>query len=140
MVGRSLSLVRRRATQCQNVYATLPTVLRLSAVFLKHFSSQSTNVYSALEALARVRYINRCLTLHYESVFSYPSTLTTWYCPNSPATAAAIDQYLLPTGHTAANLLQWVWRICRCGTGRRKDRQMDRHRIVSQTLLCILCR
>ena len=47
--GRAFAVaVRRRATHCQNVYATLPTVLMFLAVFLQHFSSQSTNVYSAL--------------------------------------------------------------------------------------------
>ena len=43
-----LHMVVKRAAQCRNVYsATLPTVLRLLAVFSKHFSSQSTSVYSA---------------------------------------------------------------------------------------------
>jgi len=35
------------------------------AVFSKHFSSQNTNVYSSLEALAKMRYINRRFSLHY---------------------------------------------------------------------------
>ena len=48
VVGRSLSPVRRRATHCRNVYATLPAVLLLLAVFSKHFSSRSTNVPSVL--------------------------------------------------------------------------------------------
>ena len=61
---RSLSPVRRRATHCRNVYATLLTVLLFLTVFFPHFSSQSTIVYSALEVLARVRYINRRFTLH----------------------------------------------------------------------------
>ena len=65
VVGRSLSLARRRATHRRNVYATLLTVLLFLAVFSKHFSSQNTNVYSALEALARMRYINRRFSLHY---------------------------------------------------------------------------
>jgi len=39
-----------------------------------------------------------------KSVFSDLCMLTTWYCLHSPAAAAAIDQYLLPTGTTAANL------------------------------------
>jgi len=37
VVGRSLSPVRRRATHCRNVYATLLKVLLFLAVFLKHF-------------------------------------------------------------------------------------------------------
>jgi len=38
--------------------------------------------------------------------------LTTWYCPHSPAAAAAIDRDLLPAVLTAANLQQ---RVCCCG-------------------------
>ena len=56
VVGRSLSPIRRRATHCRSVYATLPTVRLFLAVFSKHISSQSTNVRGALEALARMRY------------------------------------------------------------------------------------
>ena len=37
-------------------------------------------------------------------LYSYPSTLTTWHCPHSPAAAAAVDRYLLLAGTTAANL------------------------------------
>jgi len=48
-----------------HVYATILTMFLFWAVFLKHFSSQSTNVYNALEALARVRYTNRHFTVHY---------------------------------------------------------------------------
>ena len=29
-------------------------------------------------------------------LLTYPRTLTTWHCPHSSATAAAIDRYLLP--------------------------------------------
>ena len=65
VVGRSLSSVRQRGTHCRNVYATLLTVLLFLAVFLKHFSSQSTNVYSALEALEWMLYINRSFTLYH---------------------------------------------------------------------------
>jgi len=65
VVGRSLSSVRRRGTHCRNVYATLLTVLLFLAVFLKHFSSQSTNVYSALEPLEWMLYINRSFTLYH---------------------------------------------------------------------------
>ena len=47
---------------CRNVYATVLTVLLFLAVFLlllvKHISSQSANVYSALEALAAMLCIN----------------------------------------------------------------------------------
>ena len=50
--------VHRRGTRWRNVYVGLLTVLLFLAVFLKRFSSQSTNVYSALEALVRIRYIN----------------------------------------------------------------------------------
>ena len=50
-----------------------------------------------------------------KSAFSYLRTLTTWHCPHSPAAhaaaAAIIDRYLLPAGHTAANLQQ---RVCCC--------------------------
>ena len=56
VVGRSLSPVNRRATHCRNVYATLLTVLLFLVVLSQHSSSQSTNVYSALEALARIHY------------------------------------------------------------------------------------
>jgi len=58
---------------------------------------------------------DRCLTLSAmdttsvtsnTSMFSYLRTLTTWHCPRSSAAAAAIDLYLMPAGHTAANLQQ----------------------------------
>jgi len=34
--------------------------------------------------------------------------LTAWHCPHSHAIAAAVDQYLLLAGPTAANLQQQV--------------------------------
>jgi len=62
-----LSQTRRNGTHNQNVYATLPVRLLFSAVYLKHSSSQSTGVYSALEALATTRCIglSRRFTLQY---------------------------------------------------------------------------
>jgi len=51
-----------RGTHCRHVCATLLTVLLFLAVFLKHLSFQSTSVYSALEALANMRYVNRRFT------------------------------------------------------------------------------
>ena len=47
-----------------------------------------------------------------KSPFSFLRMLTTWYCPHSPAAAAAIDRDLLPAVLTAANLQQ---RVCCCG-------------------------
>jgi len=64
-VRHLLSLVRRRGTHCQNVYAIPLLVLLFLAVFWKHSSSQSTSVSSALEALAMMRCINLRFTLHY---------------------------------------------------------------------------
>jgi len=61
VVGRLLSLVRRRGTHCQNVYVTHPLVLLFSAVF----TNQSTSVSSAVQALATMVYINLRFTLHY---------------------------------------------------------------------------
>ena len=61
-----LSPVRRRGTHCRKVYATLPTVLLFLSVFSKHLSSRSTDVYSALDALARMRCsTNPRFTLHF---------------------------------------------------------------------------
>jgi len=40
--------------------------LLFMAIYLKHFSSQSTSVYSALEALYPMHYINLHFTLHYK--------------------------------------------------------------------------
>jgi len=65
----TLSLARRRGTHCQNVYVTPPLVLVFLVVFLKPFFSQSTSVFSALEALvAMMRYINLRFTLHYNYI------------------------------------------------------------------------
>jgi len=61
VVRHSLSLVCRRGTHCRNIYATILRVLLFSIIFF----SQSTNVYSASEALARMQYINWHFTLHY---------------------------------------------------------------------------
>jgi len=41
-------------------------------------------------------------------VVGYLRTLTKWHCPHSHAADAAIDQYLLPAGRTAANLHQRI--------------------------------
>ena len=43
-----------------------------------------------------------------KSLFSYLRMLTAWHCPHSHAIAAAVDQYLLLAGPTAANLQQQV--------------------------------
>jgi len=84
VVGRSLLLVRRRGTHCQNVYVILLLVLLFLSVFWKHSSAQSTSVSSALEALAIMRYINLRFTLDYItlSVIITLSVVTTdniWY-------------------------------------------------------------
>ena len=63
-----LSLNRRRGTHCQKVYVTRPLVLLLSAVFSKHFFSQSTSVSTALEALVIICYVNLRFRLHSGSV------------------------------------------------------------------------
>ena len=42
----------------------------------------------------------------------YLRTLKRWHCPHSPASAAAIDRYLLLAGPTVVNLQQ---RVCCCG-------------------------
>ena len=64
-VGRLLSLARRRGTHCQNVYVTTPLALLFFGRLLKTFFSPSTSVFSALDALAMMRYINLRFTLHY---------------------------------------------------------------------------
>jgi len=69
-------------------------------------------------------------------VFNYLRVQTAWHCLHSPANAAAIDQYFLPTWPTAANLQQ------RCGwpdgTDRQTDRQTDSRWTAAQTLtLCM---
>jgi len=63
--------------------------------------------------------------------------LTKWHCLQSSAARCycSNNQYLLPAGPTAANLWQ---RVCCCGPC--WDRQTDKHRTVSQTLLRIICR
>ena len=48
-----------------------------------------------------------------KSVFSYLRMLTMWHCPHLPATAVAIDRYLLPA------------------VGQCWDRQRDRQRAIS---------
>jgi len=63
-----------------------------------------------------------------KSVFGYLRTLTTWHCPHSPATAAAIDRYLLPNGHTAVHLQRVC---CRGPMLGQTDRLTDKHRTVS---------
>jgi len=73
-VWRLLSLVRRCGTHCQNVYVIPLLVLLFLPVFWKHFSSQSTSVSSALEALAMMHYINLRFTLHYMHEF----VMCTW--------------------------------------------------------------
>ena len=77
MVGRSLSPVRRRATQCRNVYATLLTVLLFLAVFSKQFSSRSILMYAAHWRLWRgcaVAYKLTRYTLHYTmTIFRSPA-------------------------------------------------------------------
>ena len=65
VVRRSLSPVRRRGTNCRNVYSTLSTAPLFLAAYSKRSSSRSTNVCSALKALARIRCVNPRLTLHY---------------------------------------------------------------------------
>jgi len=58
-----------QACQCgarfQNVCMTLLIVFVFLAVLSKHFFSQSTSVFSTLEALALMHYINLRFTLHY---------------------------------------------------------------------------
>jgi len=71
VVGHSLSPICRRGTHCENVYTTLPTALLFLAVFSKHSSSQSTDVCSALEALAKVSTFY--ITLHYRSIQQFES-------------------------------------------------------------------
>ena len=63
-LGRLLSPVRQRGPHCRSVPDPSNSTFVL-AVFSKHFSSQSTNVCSALEALARIRHIKWRFTLTY---------------------------------------------------------------------------
>ena len=59
---------RRCGTRCQNVDVDLLIVFLFLAVFSKHSFSKSTSVFSTLEALVLMRYINWRFKLHYNSV------------------------------------------------------------------------
>jgi len=101
VVGRSLSPVRRRGTHCRNVHAILPAVLLFLTVYSKHsflsrHSIQSTNVCSALEALAlaMMHYINLRLTLHDTHTHTHPF--------NGPLSRTTLD-------FTEARDSEWQW-------------------------------
>jgi len=74
--------------------------------------ADDTTVLREKKAVLNVGSANSDLLKFNKSVFSYLRMLTTWHCPHSPAAAAAIDQYLLPAGPTAANLHQLVCYCC----------------------------
>jgi len=66
------------------------------------------------------------------------SYLTLWYCPHLPATAVAIDQYLLPAGPTAANLQQWAC-CCERRLGQTDGQTSYRFTDPAEGLHRILC-
>jgi len=64
-VGRLLWLARRHGTHCQNICVTPPKYFCFWPSSQNIHFSQSTSVYSALEAMEMMRYINLRFTLHY---------------------------------------------------------------------------